>query len=80
MVFDQGSVQAARIRKEANHEGARVTLLSTLDGARCSVQIEVGYSDAVTPVADILQFPALLENVAPPPLRAYPMYTVIAEK
>lgn len=37
MVFDQGSVRAARIRKEANYEGVRVTLLGTLDGARCSV-------------------------------------------
>ena len=27
-----------------------------------------------------MQFPALLEDVAPPSLRAYPVYTVIAEK
>lgn len=80
MVFDQGSVQAARIRKEANYEGVRVTLLGTLDGARCSVQIDVGYGDAVTPAAEIVQFPALLDDVAPPSLRAYPVYTVIAEK
>lgn len=80
MVFDQGSVQAARIRKEANYEGVRVTLLGTLDGARCSVQIDVGYGDAVTPAAELVQFPALLEDVPPPSLRAYPVYTVIAEK
>lgn len=80
MVFDQGSVQAARIRKEANYEGVRVTLVGTLDGARCSVQIDVGYGDAVTPAAERVQFPALLEDVAPPSLRAYPVYTVIAEK
>ncbi len=36
MVFDQGSVQAERIRKEANYEGVRVILLGTLDDARCS--------------------------------------------
>ena len=80
MVFDQGSVQAARIRKEVNYEGVRVTLLGTLYGARCSVQIDVGYGDAVTPAAELVQFPALLEDVAPPSLRAYPVYTVIAEK
>ena len=80
MVFDQGTVQAARIRKEANYEGVRVTLLGTLDGARCSVQIDVGYGDAVTPAAELVQFPALLDDVAPPSLRAYPVYTVIAEK
>jgi hypothetical protein len=44
------------------------------------VQIDIGYGDAVTPAAEIVQFPALLEDVAPPSLRAYPVYTVIAEK
>lgn len=57
-----------------------MTLVGTLDGARCSVQIDVGYGDAVTPAAERVQFPALLEDVAPPSLRAYPVYTVIAEK
>lgn len=66
MVFEQDSVQAARIRKEANYEGVRVTLLGTLDGASRSVQIDVGYGDAVTPAAELVQFPALLEDVAPP--------------
>lgn len=80
MVFDQDSVKAARIRKEANYEGVRVTLIGKLDGARCSVQIDVGYGDAVTPAAELVQFPALLEDVAPPTLRAYPVYSVIAEK
>jgi len=80
MVFDERSVQAARIRKEANYEGVRVTLLGTLDGARCSVQIDVGYGDAVTPAAELVQFPALLEDVTSPSLRAYPVYSVIAEK
>lgn len=55
-------------------------LIGTLDGARCSVQIDVGYGDAVTPAAERVQFPALLDDVAPPSLRAYPVYTMIAEK
>jgi hypothetical protein len=80
MIFDQGSVQAAPIRKEANYEGVRVTLNGTLDGARCSVQIDVGYGDAVTPAPELVQFPALLDDIEAPSLRAYPVYTVIAEK
>lgn len=58
----------------------RVTLLGILDNARCSVQIDVGYGDAVTPAPELVQFPALLDDVAAPSLRAYPVYTVIAEK
>lgn len=78
--FEQASVRAAPIRKEANYEGVRVTLVGTLDNARCSVQIDVGYGDAVTPAPELVQFPALLDDVAAPSLRAYPVYTVIAEK
>lgn len=80
ILFDHASVRAAPIRKEANYEGVRVTLIGTLDNARCSVQIDVGYGDAVTPAPELVQFPALLDDVAAPSLRAYPVYTVIAEK
>jgi hypothetical protein len=80
MSFDHRSVQATPIRKEANYEGVRVTLLAMLDGARCSVQIDVAYGDAVTPAPELVLFPALLDDTAPPSLRAYPVYSVIAEK
>jgi hypothetical protein len=80
IVFDHASVRAAPIRKEANYEGVRVTLIGALDNARCSVQIDVGYGDAVTPAPALVQFPALLDDVEAPSLRAYPVYTVIAEK
>jgi hypothetical protein len=80
ILFDHASVRAAPIRKEANYEGVRVTLIGALDNARCSVQIDVGYGDAVTPAPELVQFPALLDDVEAPSLRAYPVYTVIAEK
>jgi len=38
LVFDQDSMQAARIRKDANYESVRVTLTCKLDGARCLVE------------------------------------------
>lgn len=80
ILFDHASVRAAPIRKEANYEGVRVILSGALDNARCSVQIDVGYGDAVTPAPELVQFPALLDDVEAPSLRAYPVYTVIAEK
>jgi hypothetical protein len=51
MNFDAATVRAAEIRKEANYAGVRVTLLGILDGARCAVQIDVGYGDAITLMA-----------------------------
>ena len=37
IVFDPASVKGAEIRKEANYAGIRITLMGTLDGARCPV-------------------------------------------
>lgn len=80
MAFEQATVRSTEIRKDANYEGVRVTLLGTLDGARCAVQVDVGYGDAVTPAADSVLFPVVLEDMPQPTLRAYPVYTVVAEK
>jgi hypothetical protein len=80
LVFDPATVRAAEIRKEANYAGVRVTLLGVLDGARCAVQIDVGYGDAVTPEPERVRYPVLLAGMAAPQIRAYPRYTVVAEK
>lgn len=80
IVFQADSVEAAEIRKEANYAGVRVTMLGLLDGARCQVQIDIGFGDAVTPGPEDVEYPAILEGMPSPLLRAYPRYTVVAEK
>lgn len=80
IVFQADSVKAAEIRKEANYAGVRVTMLGLLDGARCPVQIDIGFGDAVTPAPDNVQYPVILDGMPQPQLRVYPRYTVVAEK
>jgi predicted nucleotidyltransferase component of viral defense system len=80
VTFRPDTVQAADIRKEANYAGVRVTLLGLLDGARCPVQIDIGFGDAVTPGPDEVQYPVMLPDFQAPKLRVYPRYTVAAEK
>lgn len=80
IVFDPASVRAMEIRKEANYDGVRITLLGVLDNARCAVQVDVGYGDAVTPAPQSVRYPMLLDDLPQPTLRAYPVYTVVAEK
>lgn len=80
IVFDPDSVKAAEIRKEANYAGIRVTLLGMLDTARCPVQADIGFGDAVTPGPDEVDYPVILDGMPVPHLRAYPRYTVVAEK
>ena len=78
--FDATTIQAQEIRKDANYAGIRLTLLAWIDGAKCSIQVDVGYGDAVTPAPEIADYPVMLEEFPAPRLRVYPRYTVVAEK
>lgn len=78
--FAPNSVRAEEIRKEANYSGIRVTLYGMIDGARCPVQIDIGYGDAVTPAPELAVYPVMFDEMPKPVLRVYPRYTVVAEK
>jgi hypothetical protein len=78
--FQEGTIHAEPIRKEANYGGIRVTLVGLLAGARCPVQVDVGFGDAVTPAPEPIEYPTILPGLPAPRLRAYPRYTVVAEK
>ncbi len=80
IVFQPDSVRATEIRKEANYAGVRVTLMGLLDSARCPVQVDIGFGDAVVPGPDEAQYPVILGEMPAPQLRVYPRYTVVAEK
>lgn len=80
IAFQPESVKGAEIRKEANYAGIRVMLIGVLDSARCSVQIDIGFGDAVVPSPDEINYPVILSDMPEPHLRVYPRYTVVAEK
>lgn len=80
IVFDVASVKGTVIRKEAGYGGVRIDLRATLDGARIALQVDIGFGDAVTPAAQIISYPVLLDDLPAPQLRSYPKYTVVAEK
>lgn len=73
------TLEVMPIREAAHYGGVRVNLRAMLGNIRIPVQIDVGYGDVVTPEPDFVTFPGLLEFTAPR-LRAYPIYTVVAEK
>ncbi|MDH5540766.1 MAG: nucleotidyl transferase AbiEii/AbiGii toxin family protein [Rhizobacter sp.] len=80
IVFDPNSVRAEAIREDNLYGGLRVRLIGRIDSARCSLQIDVGFGDAVTPAPATAAYPALLPGFVSPTLRVYPVYTVLAEK
>lgn len=80
MVFDPDSIAIEEIREDARYGGLRVRLLGKLGNTRCTVQLDVGYGDAVTPGPEEAVYPTLLDDQAPPRLRVYPRAAVVAEK
>lgn len=80
MLFDPASVAVEEIRKEAGYGGVRVLIAGQLAKARCKVQIDIGFGDAVTPGPVDAIYPVLLDDLPAPRLWVYPVYTVVAEK
>lgn len=80
IAFDPHSVRADAIREDNRYGGLRVRLTGRIGNVRCALQIDVGFGDAVTPEPRTVAFPVLLDDLAAPTLKVYPVYTVIAEK
>jgi hypothetical protein len=77
--FDLAGIEGSRIAEDAEYEGVRVKVPTSLDGARIPIQIDVGFRDAVEPAPQLLTFPVLLPLDAPI-VSAYPPEVVISEK
>lgn len=79
LVFSPAAVHAERIKEDQDYEGVRVVCEAKLGQARVSLQVDIGFGDAITPKAEEVHYPTMLEFPAPV-LRAYPRPTVVAEK
>lgn len=77
--FDPVSIRVANIREGQAHEGRRVRILTNLGNARITVQVDIGFGDAVVPGAKEITYPVLLDFPAPRIL-AYPPESIVAEK
>jgi hypothetical protein len=80
IVFDPSSIVVEEIREGASYGGLRARLIGRLGAARCHVQLDIGYGDAVTPGPEQIDYPALLDDMPTARLRAYPRASVVAEK
>lgn len=80
MRFDRASIVIDEIRDSARYGGLRVRLVGRLGKSRTTVQLDVGYGDAVTPGLEEADYPTLLDDQPAPRLRVYPRASVVAEK
>ena len=75
--FDDLSIEA--MVEDAEYPGIRLKFDAWLGKARISMQIDVGFGDAVVPDAREMTFPTLLD-MEPPVVKAYSIETIVAEK
>ena len=79
MIYLPESLNGEEIREDQEYDGVRITLVGMLNQARIPLQVDIGFGDAITPAPEQIEYPTLFD--APPPLlKAYPRYTVVAEK
>lgn len=79
IVFLEETVTGEKIKEEQEYEGIRIKLTGQLASTNISVQVDIAFGDAVTPIAEEAEFPSIL-NLPAPSLLVYPRETVIAEK
>lgn len=77
--FDVATMQMSTIAEDADYHGVRATFVGHLGNAELPMQIDIGFSDVITPGPVALTYPTLLDFPAPQ-LHAYPRETSIAEK
>ena len=79
IVFDPNSVRGQIITEEADYEGVRVHFRGSLDNARITIQLDVGFGDIVIPSPELMAYPTILDLPAPQ-IRGYSKESTIAEK
>ena len=80
LLFDEASLTSELIRETTAYGGIRSKMNILLGRVRIPLQLDIGFGDAVSPSAEMREFPALLPDFPSPKLSIYPVYTVIAEK
>lgn len=80
--FDPESVVGSIIKPDQEYEGVRVNVLGFLGSSRQSLQVDIGFGDAITAGPVSLEYPILLEldTLVIPNILAYSIETVVAEK
>ena len=79
MRFDPDGVRVSDIREGQTYQGKRIQVGGTLGTATLSVQVDIGFGDALATWDAEVVMPTLLDFPAPR-LRAYPVQAVVAEK
>lgn len=77
--FEEETVTGERIKEDQEYEGVRLKLKGKLGSTAITIQVDIGFGDAVTPTPEEVEWTTFFDLPAPC-LRIYPRETVVAEK
>lgn len=78
LIFDPQSVTTEPIAEDADYQGVRARFQGRLGNMKIPMQIDIGFSDIMTPDAMPITYPALFDHSGPR-LQGYNRETAIAE-
>ena len=79
VTFDPSTVAVEQITEQAEYVGMRVSVESSIGGARIAMQIDIGFGDKMVAGPLDIDFPVLLDYPAPH-IKIYSLESAIAEK
>lgn len=80
LYFDMDTLKLIEIQEGADYAGVRANFTGYLGKSEIHMQIDVSFSDQITPDAVEMEYPAVLSSMAKTRLKGYPPETVISEK
>lgn len=63
--FEIDSLVVSPIREDQEYGGVRIEVVARITTARVRLQVDVGFGDAITPEAMVVDYPTLLDHPAP---------------
>jgi Nucleotidyl transferase AbiEii toxin, Type IV TA system len=80
MNFVQDTLSVLETQVDANRSGIRAKFIGYRDRAEIVIPIDFGFSDEISSVAQLIDYPTLLPGMSKPQLISYPIESVVAEK
>jgi len=80
LIFHPETLRFEELSQDTDYAGVRIFLNGSLDKAKTLLQIDIGFSDVITPGKTNLDYPVLLEGLSAPAINGYPAESIISEK
>lgn len=69
--YEAATIKTEEITENRSYQGIRLTYTACLDTIRQTMKIDIGFGDVVTPTAQQLYYPVLIEELPIPDILAY---------